>query len=113
MPVAASSPPAQAQSWPRSPARRGIPVTTTAMGLGIFPGDDPLSLSFLGMHGTVYANYAADNCDLLIALGVRFDDRVTGKVSEFASRAAIVHIDVDPSEINKIKKVQLADLPAT
>ena len=77
------------------------------MGLGAFPGDDPLSLSFLGMHGTVYANYAVDNCDLLLALGVRFDDRVTGKVSEFAARSTIVHIDVDPSEINKIKKVQL------
>ena len=77
------------------------------MGLGAFPGDDPLSLSFLGMHGTVYANYAVDNCDLLLAFGVRFDDRVTGKVSEFAARSTIVHIDVDPSEINKIKKVQL------
>ncbi len=87
--------------------KTGIPVTTTLMGLGGFPGDDPLSLSFLGMHGTVYANYAVENCDLLLAFGVRFDDRVTGKVSEFASRAAIVHIDVDPSEINKIKKVQL------
>jgi acetolactate synthase-1/2/3 large subunit len=87
--------------------KTGIPVTTTAMGLGIFPGDDPLSLSFLGMHGTVYANYAVDNCDLLLALGVRFDDRVTGKVSEFASRATIVHIDVDPSELNKIKKAHL------
>ena len=86
--------------------KTGIPVTTTIMGLGAFPGDDPLSLSFLGMHGTVYANYAVDNCDLLLALGVRFDDRVTGKVSEFAARATIVHIDVDPSEINKIKKVQ-------
>ncbi len=87
--------------------KTGIPVTTTAMGLGIFPGDDPLSLSFLGMHGTVYANYATDNSDLLLALGVRFDDRVTGKVSEFATRATIVHIDVDPSEINKIKKAHL------
>ena len=87
--------------------KTGIPVTTTLMGLGAFPGDDPLSLSFLGMHGTVYANYAVDNCDLLLALGVRFDDRVTGKVSEFASRSQIVHIDIDPSEINKIKKVQL------
>jgi acetolactate synthase-1/2/3 large subunit len=87
--------------------KTGIPVTTTIMGIGAFPGDDPLSLSFLGMHGTVYANYAVDNCDLLLAFGVRFDDRVTGKVSEFAARSTIVHIDVDPSEINKIKKVQL------
>jgi acetolactate synthase I/II/III large subunit len=87
--------------------KTGIPVTTTVMGLGAFPGDDPLSLSFLGMHGTVYANYAVDNADLLLAFGVRFDDRVTGKVSEFATRAAIAHIDVDPSELNKIKQVQL------
>ena len=65
-------------------ARRGIPVTTTLMGLGAFPGDDPLSLDMLGMHGSVYANYAVDEADLLLALGVRFDDRVTGKVSEFA-----------------------------
>ena len=69
--------------------KTGIPVTTTLMGLGGFPGDDPLSLDMLGMHGSVYANYAVDNCDLLLALGVRFDDRVTGKVSEFASRATI------------------------
>jgi acetolactate synthase-1/2/3 large subunit len=85
-----------------------IPVTTTLNGLGCFPGDDPLSLDMLGMHGSVYANYAVDNTDLLVALGVRFDDRVTGKVSDFAGRAKIVHVDVDPSEINKIKK---ADLP--
>ncbi|MGD0900988.1 MAG: biosynthetic-type acetolactate synthase large subunit, partial [Thermoguttaceae bacterium] len=84
-----------------------IPVTTTLMGIGAFPGDDPLSLDFLGMHGSVAANYAVDNADLLLALGVRFDDRVTGKVSEFAPRATIVHLDVDPSEINKIKKCHL------
>ena len=66
-------------------ARRGIPVTTTLMGLGGFPGDHPLSLDMLGMHGSVYANYAVDDADLLLALGVRFDDRVTGKVSEFAT----------------------------
>ena len=84
-------------------------MTTTLMGLGCFPGDDPLSLDMLGMHGSVYANYAVDNADLLIALGVRFDDRVTGKVSEFASRAKIVHVDIDPSEINKIKQARPAD----
>jgi len=87
--------------------KTGIPVTTTLMGLGCFPGDDPLSLDMLGMHGSVYANYAVDNADLLLALGVRFDDRVTGKVSEFAGRATIVHVDIDPSEINKIKKSNL------
>ncbi len=67
----------------------------------------------LGMHGSVYANYAVDNADLLLALGVRFDDRVTGKVSEFASTAKIVHIDIDPSEINKIKKAQICRSSAT
>ncbi len=85
-----------------------IPVAMTLMGLGAFPGDDPLSLDMPGMHGSVYANYALDEADLLLALGVRFDDRVTGKVSEFAKRSKIVHVDVDPSEINKVK---VADLP--
>jgi acetolactate synthase I/II/III large subunit len=84
-----------------------IPVTTTLNGLGCFPGGDPLSLDMLGMHGSIYANYAVDNADLLLALGVRFDDRVTGKVSEFAGRAKIIHVDVDPSELNKIKRVDL------
>lgn len=83
--------------------KTGIPITTTVMGLGSFPGDDPLSLDMLGMHGTVYANYAVQNCDLLISLGVRFDDRVTGKLAEFAKHAKIIHIDIDPSEINKNK----------
>ncbi len=87
--------------------KTGIPVATTLMGLGGFPGDDPLSLDMLGMHGSVYANYAVNESDLLLALGVRFDDRVTGKVSEFAKHGTIVHIDVDPSEINKIKHAHL------
>jgi acetolactate synthase-1/2/3 large subunit len=81
--------------------KANIPVTTTLMGLGIFPGTDPLALNMLGMHGTIYANYAVTNCDLLIAVGARFDDRVTGKVDEFAARAEIVHIDVDPASIGK------------
>jgi len=84
-----------------------IPVTTTLMGIGAFPETHPLSMKWLGMHGTVYANYAVDRSDLLIALGVRFDDRVTGKVSEFAKKATIVHIEVDNSEINKNKTVHL------
>ncbi|MGD0517538.1 MAG: thiamine pyrophosphate-dependent enzyme, partial [Thermoguttaceae bacterium] len=88
--------------------KTGIPVTTTIMGLGGFPGDHPLALDMLGMHGSIYANYAVDNADLLLAFGVRFDDRVTGKVSEFAHRAKIVHVDIDASEINKIKRVDLA-----
>ncbi len=80
-----------------------IPVTTTVMGLGTFPGSDPQSLDMLGMHGSAYANYAVRDCDLLIALGVRFDDRVTGHVESFAKDAKIIHVDVDASELNKIK----------
>jgi acetolactate synthase-1/2/3 large subunit len=88
--------------------RTGIPVALTLLGLGGFPSDHFLCLQMLGMHGTVYANYAINEADLLLALGVRFDDRVTGKVSEFAKHGRIVHIDIDPSEINKNK---LAHLP--
>ncbi|HHK41415.1 MAG TPA: biosynthetic-type acetolactate synthase large subunit [Planctomycetaceae bacterium] len=87
--------------------RTGIPVTTTLMGLGAFPSDHPLSLNMLGMHGAVYANWAVRDCDLLIALGVRFDDRVTGKLEEFAKHAKIIHIDIDPSELNKNKDAHL------
>jgi acetolactate synthase-1/2/3 large subunit len=88
-------------------AKTGIPVTMTLMGLGAFPADDPRCLDMLGMHGSVYSNYAVDQADLLIAVGVRFDDRVTGKVAEFAQHGFIVHIDVDPSEINKNKLVHV------
>ncbi len=87
--------------------KTGIPVTTTLTGLGAFPGDHPLCLDMLGMHGSVYANYAANEADLLLALGVRFDDRVTGKVAEFAKRGTIVHIDIDASEIHKIKPAHI------
>jgi acetolactate synthase-1/2/3 large subunit len=87
--------------------RTNIPVTTTLMGIGAYPESSPNSLRWLGMHGTVFANYAVDESDLLIALGARFDDRVTGKVSEFAKHATIVHIDADNSELNKNKKVHL------
>lgn len=87
--------------------KTGIPVTMTLMGLGAFPADDPRCLDMLGMHGSVYANYAVDQADLLIAVGVRFDDRVTGKVAEFAQHGFIVHIDIDPSEINKNKLVHV------
>ncbi|GER36300.1 acetolactate synthase [Striga asiatica] len=83
----------------------GIPVASTLMGLGSYPGsDDEISLHMLGMHGTVYANYAVDKSDLLLAFGVRFDDRVTGKLEAFASRAKIVHIDIDSAEIGKNKQ---------
>ncbi|KAL2515070.1 Acetolactate synthase [Forsythia ovata] len=82
----------------------GIPVASTLMGLGSYPcSDEDFSLQMLGMHGTVYANYAVDKSDLLLAFGVRFDDRVTGKLEAFASRAKIVHIDIDSAEIGKNK----------
>ncbi len=87
--------------------RTGIPVTTTVMGLGAFPGDHPQSLHMLGMHGTVYANYAVNESDLLLAFGVRFDDRVTGRLEEFAQHGKIVHVDVDPSEIHKNKEAHI------
>jgi acetolactate synthase-1/2/3 large subunit len=87
--------------------KTGIPITTTVMGLGAVRGDDPLFLDMLGMHGSVYSNYAVDQCDLLIALGVRFDDRVTGNKEEFAKHAFIVHIDVDASELNKNKQAHI------
>jgi acetolactate synthase-1/2/3 large subunit len=78
-----------------------IPVTTSLMGLGAFPGTDPLWLGMLGMHGTYRANMSTGACDLLISIGVRFDDRVTGKTDAFASQAKIVHIDIDPTSIRK------------
>ena len=78
-----------------------IPVVTTLMGVGAIPEDHPLSLKWLGMHGTYYANYAANESDLLLAFGARFDDRVTGSVESFARDAKIVHVDIDQSEINK------------
>jgi acetolactate synthase-1/2/3 large subunit len=87
--------------------RTGIPVATTLMGIGCFPETHELSLKWLGMHGTVYANNAVNEADLLLAIGVRFDDRVTGKISEFAKHGTIVHIDIDNSEINKNKVVKL------
>jgi acetolactate synthase-1/2/3 large subunit len=84
-----------------------IPVTNTLMGLGGFPGDHELSLGMLGMHGTYRANMAVTNCDLLIAVGARFDDRVTGKVDDFASSAKIVHIDIDPTSVSKSIRVDI------
>jgi len=78
-----------------------IPVTTTLMGLGGFPGDHPLWLGMLGMHGTYQANMSVAGCDLLVAIGARFDDRVTGKIDEFCPEAQIIHIDIDPTTIKK------------
>jgi len=96
----------------------GIPVTSTIMGCGVFPETEPMSLRWLGMHGTAYANWAvngefengrkvADGADLLLAFGVRFDDRVTGRVDKFCENGTIVHLDIDPSEINKNKPANL------
>ena len=85
----------------------GIPVTTTLMGIGCIPCDNPLNLGMLGMHGTEYANFAVMESDLLIAIGARFDDRVTGKIDTFAPHAKIVHIDIDPAEIGKNKRIDV------
>ena len=86
----------------------GFPITSTLQGLGAFPGDDNQFIGMLGMHGTYEANNAMHDCDLLINIGARFDDRITGKIDEFSPRSKKVHIDIDPSSINKIIKVDLA-----
>ncbi|MBI1347582.1 biosynthetic-type acetolactate synthase large subunit [bacterium] len=96
-----------AEEFTKFAKKTNIPVAMTVMGLGAFPGDDPQSLHMLGMHGTVYSNYAINEADLLLAFGVRFDDRVTGKLTEFAKHGKIVHVDIDPSEVNKNKKAHL------
>ncbi len=83
------------------------PVTMTLMGMGVLPADHPLSLGMLGMHGAKYANYAVMESDLIIAIGVRFDDRVTGKISSFAPSAKVIHIDIDPAEISKNVRVDI------
>jgi acetolactate synthase-1/2/3 large subunit len=84
-----------------------IPVTTTFLGLGSFDQGKPESLDMLGMHGTAYANFAVQECDLLIAVGARFEDRVTGKIKTFAPKAKIIHIDIDPSSISKNLNVDI------
>ncbi|MBF0420113.1 MAG: biosynthetic-type acetolactate synthase large subunit [Magnetococcales bacterium] len=85
----------------------GAPITNTLMGLGGFPATDPLFVGMLGMHGTYEANMAVSHCDLLVAIGARFDDRVTGKISQFAPSAKIIHVDIDPTSISKNVKVHL------
>ena len=85
-----------------------VPITSTLMGLGAFPASDPHWLGMPGMHGTYYANMAISNCDLLIALGVRFDDRVTSKLDAFAPHAKVLHIDIDPASIDKFVKTHLS-----
>jgi len=88
--------------------RTGIPVITTLHGIGAFPEDHPLSIGMPGMHGWVHVNRAIQECDVLLSIGARFDDRVTGKASTFAPRAKVIHVDIDPSEIGKNIKVAVA-----
>ncbi|KAA1261207.1 Acetolactate synthase isozyme 2 large subunit [Rubripirellula obstinata] len=87
--------------------KTGIPTVTTIMGIGSVHPDNEHSLDWLGMHGSAYANYAVRDCDLLIGLGVRFDDRVTGKIEAFAKDAKIIHVDIDASELNKNKQAHI------
>lgn len=84
-----------------------IPVTNTLLGLGSFPGEHQLSLGMLGMHGTVYANYATNEADVVLALGIRFDDRIAGVPKEFCKDATIIHVDIDPAEIGKNKRIDV------
>ncbi|OOM74028.1 acetolactate synthase isozyme 1 large subunit [Clostridium puniceum] len=88
--------------------KSNIPVALSLMGLGAFPCDDELSLGMLGMHGAPFTNYLLNEADLILALGVRFDDRATGNIEKFCPNASIIHIDIDPSEINKIKASSLS-----
>lgn len=87
--------------------KTNIPVTTTLLGLGVFPSEHQLCLGMLGMHGTVAANFATEQADLIIAAGIRFDDRITGDPEKFCSNAKIIHIDIDPAEIGKNKKIDI------
>jgi len=87
--------------------KANVPITTTLLGLGCFDENDPKSLQMLGMHGTAYANFAIQECDLLVAIGARFDDRITGDVKHFAPHATIIHIDIDPASISKNVKVDI------
>jgi acetolactate synthase I/II/III large subunit len=88
--------------------RSSLPTVMTLMGLGVLPTDHPLSLGMLGMHGAPYTNRALDECDLLIAVGARFDDRATGKLAEFCPRAAVIHVDIDAAELGKLRHAELA-----
>ncbi len=87
--------------------KANVPITTTLLGLGCFDESDPKSLHMLGMHGTAYANFAVQQCDLLIAIGARFDDRITGDIKRFAPHAKVVHVDIDPTSISKSVKVDI------
>jgi len=102
-----NSGPAAAQLLTEFVRLTGFPCTQTLMGLGAFPGSDPLSLGMLGMHGMYEANWAMHDCDVMINIGARFDDRVTGKVSAFAPHSKKIHVDIDPSSINKNVRVDI------
>ena len=92
----------------RAVAEKGkLPTTTTLMGLGAFDESSPLALKMLGMHGTAYANHAVQSCDCLVSIGARFDDRVTGDLTQFAPHAKVIHVDIDPSSISKNVKVDI------
>ncbi len=85
-----------------------MPATCTLKGLGAVEADYPYYLGMLGMHGTKAANFAVQECDLLIAVGARFDDRVTGKLNTFAPHASVIHMDIDPAEMNKLRQAHVA-----
>jgi acetolactate synthase-1/2/3 large subunit len=87
--------------------KAGLPTVMTLMALGAMPVDHPLALGMLGMHAARYTNLALEECDLLIAVGSRFDDRATGKVAAFCPQAKIIHIDIDPAELDKIKTAHI------
>ena len=89
-------------------ARTGLPVTSTLKALGVMPTDDPSFIGMLGMHGNGAANHAVQNCDLLMVVGARFDDRATGHLAQFAQSARIIHLDIDPAEISKLRKADVA-----
>ncbi len=92
----------------RFASRLGVPVTATLKGLGIMQADDPCFIGMLGMHGNGAANHAVQNCDVLMVIGARFDDRATGHLAQFAQSARIIHIDIDPAEISKLRKADVA-----
>ena len=92
----------------RFAARTGIPVTATLKGLGVMSSDDPVFVGLLGMHGNGAANHAVQNCDVLMVVGARFDDRATGQLAQFAPSARIIHLDIDPAEISKLRKADVA-----
>jgi acetolactate synthase-1/2/3 large subunit len=102
-----NSGPAACEAFARIVRRTGAPCTLTLMGLGAFPGSDPRFLGMLGMHGTLEANLAMHHADLIVCVGARFDDRVTGRLSDFAPGARKIHVDIDPASINKIVKVDV------